>query len=76
MRNYDTEIDELHERITALELERTTSERQRNKIPAERKKGKKRPVVKDKDGTIIHIGDWVKATTPGRFTHNEGTVEG
>ena len=76
MRNYDKEIDELHERIAVLELERTTSERQRNKIPAKRKKEKKRPVVKDEDGTIIHIGDWVKATTPGKFIHNEGTVEG
>ena len=38
MRNYDTEIDELHERIAALELEKNTLERQRNKIPAKRKK--------------------------------------
>ena len=41
MRNYDTEIDELHERIAALELEKNTSERQRNKIPAKRKKENK-----------------------------------
>ena len=76
MRNYDTEIDELHERIAALELEKNTLERQRNKIPAKRKKEKKRTVVKDEDGTIIRIGDWVKATTPGRFVHSEGKVEG
>ena len=75
MRNYDIEIYELHERIAALELERDTSERQRNKIPA-RKKEKKRPIVKDESGIIIRIGDWVKATTPGRFVHNEGRVEG
>ena len=76
MRNYDTEIDKLHERIAALELEKTTSQRQRNKIPAKRRKGKIRPIVKYEDGTIIHIEDWVKATTPGRFAHNEGTVKG
>ena len=75
MRNYDIEIYELRERITALELERYTSVRQRNKIPA-RKKEKKRPIVKDESGTVIRIGDWVKATTPGRFVHNEGQVEG
>ena len=76
MINYDTEIDELHKRIAALELEKDTSERQRNEIPAKRKKEKKRAVVKDEDGTIIRIGDWVKATTPGRFVHSEGKVEG
>ena len=76
MRNYDTEIEELYKRIEALELQKDTSKRQRNKIPAEKRKEKKRPIVKDKDGTVIKIGDWVKATTPGRFAHNEGEVEG
>ena len=76
MRNYDTGIEELYKRIEALELEKNTSKRQRNKIPAVKRKEKKRTVVKDEDGTIIRIGDWVKATTPGRFVHSEGKVEG
>ena len=76
MRNYDVEIDKLHKRIEALELENIRTERQRNQIPVKKRKNKKRTVVKDEDGTIICIGDWVKATIPGRFTHNEGKVEG
>ena len=46
MRNYDTDIEELYERIEALELEK----KQRNQIPAKKRKNKKRPVVKDVSG--------------------------
>ena len=72
MRNYDTDIEELYERIEALELEK----KQMNQIPAKKRKNKKRTVVKDKDGTIIQVGDWVIATTPGKFVHTEGKVVG
>ena len=44
MRNYDVEIDELHKRIEALELENIRTERQRNQIPAKKRKEKKRNV--------------------------------
>ena len=37
MRNYDTDIEELYERIEALELEK----KQRNQIPAKKRKNKK-----------------------------------
>ena len=46
MRNYDTDIEELYERIEALELEK----KQRNQIPAKKRKNKTRTVVKDKQG--------------------------
>ena len=72
MRNYDTDIEELYERIEALELEK----KQRNQIPAKKRKTRKRPVVKDEDGTIIQVGGWVVSTTPGKFAHNEGKVVG
>ena len=72
MRNYDTDIEELYKRIEALELEKE----QRNKIPAKKRKNKRIPVVKDEDGTIIHVGDWVVATTPGKFAHIVGKVVG
>ena len=42
MRTYDTEIDDLYKRIEALELEKNTSKRQRNKIPAVKRKEKER----------------------------------
>ena len=77
MRNYEKDIDELYKRMEDLGLEKNTpSEEQRNEVPTKKRRIKKRPVVKDEDGTIIQIGDWVKATTPGKFTHNEGRVEG
>ena len=65
-------IQELYKRIEALELEK----KQRNQIPAKKRKNRKRTVVKDKDGTIIQVGDWVIATTPGKFVHTEGKVVG
>ena len=72
MRNYDTDIEELYARIEALELEK----KQKNQIPAKKNKNRKRTVVKDKDGTIIQVRDWVVATTPGKFVHTEGKVVG
>ena len=68
MRNYERDIEELHERVEALELENLRLRRERAI--------KKRPFVKDKDGTIIRVGDWIKTTTPGKFKHEEGEVEG
>ena len=31
----------------------------------------KSPTPRDKDGNIIRVGDWVKDTTHGRFSHKE-----
>ena len=72
MRNYDKDIEELYERIEALELEK----KQRNKIPAKKQKEKRRPVVKDKEGTIIQLGDWVRATTPGKLNTMRARLKG
>ena len=72
MRNYDTDIEELYERIEALELEK----KQRIQISAKKRKNKKRQVVKDEDGTIIQVLDWVVATTSGKFAHTKGKVVG
>ena len=77
MRDHEKYIDEIYKRIEALELRNnTTSEEQRNEVPTKKRRVKKQPVVKDEVGTIIRIGNCVKATTLGRFTHNEGRVEG
>ena len=77
MRDHEKDSDEIYKRIEALELRNnTTSEEQRKYVPTKKRRVKKQPVVKDEDGTIIQICNWVKATTPGKFTHNEGRVEG
>ena len=65
MRDYEQDIEELHERVRALELENTRL-----------KRFKSRPVVKEINGTTISAGDWVKVTTPGKFKYEEGEVEG
>ena len=76
MRNYEVDIDELYQRIETLELDNAHLRSQRNGTNKKKRKGKKKPVVKDEDGTIISVGDWVRVTTPGKFMHNEGEVEG
>ena len=76
MRNYEVDIDELYQRIETLELDNARLRSQRNGTNKKKRKGKKKPVIKDEDGTIISVGDWVRATTPGKFMYNEGEVEG
>ena len=53
MRDYDTDFEELYEKIEALEQEK----KQRNKIPAKKRKNRKRTAVKDKDGTTTEVGN-------------------
>ena len=74
MRDYEQDIEELHQRVQALELENTRLRGER--AVKKSKRVKSRPVVKDEDGTIIRVGDWVKVTTPGKFKYEEGEVEG
>ena len=74
MREYEQDIEDLYERIEALELENSRLRRERTVKKS--KRVKKRPVVKDEDGMIIQVGDWVKATTSGKFEYEEGEVQG
>ena len=85
MRNCDEEIDELVKDIGILNLKKADKVRELKRVRKERteigKPGKKgfkenSPVVLDKIGKVINIGDWVKTTTSGRFLHDEGTVVG
>ena len=81
MRNYDEEIDELVKDIGILNLKKADKVRELKRVRKEKteigkseKKGFKEnsPVVLDKAGKIINVGDWVKATTSGCFLHDEG----
>ena len=74
MRDYEQDIEELRERVQALELENARLRSVRSVKKS--KRVKRRPVVKDEDGTIISVGDWVRVTTPGKFEYEEGEVEG
>ena len=49
MRSYDTDINELHKRIEALELENNTLEGQRINASAEKKKEKKLSIIVSND---------------------------
>ena len=74
MRDYEQDIEELRERVQALELENARLRSVRSVKKS--KRVKRRPVVKDEDGTVISVGDWVRVTTPGKFKYEEGEVEG
>ena len=77
MKNYDDEIHQLRKDIENLNLERLKKETELQRIlkrNQESKKNKESSVPKDKVGRVISKGDWVKATTPGKFIHNKGKV--
>ena len=84
MQNYDDEIHQLRKDIENLNLERLKKETELQRILIQRqerqkqesKKNKESSVPKDKVGRVISKGDWVKATTPGKFIHNKGKVVG
>ena len=79
MRNFDTELEDLRNDLEYLEIQKSDKETQlRQVITAQREsKTVKNPIVfKDRNGTVISVGDWVKAITPGKFKLNEGRVVG
>ena len=77
MRNYAEEIKELTSEINDLNLAKSKKESQLERVLREKKENEKRessPIPRDQAGAVIKIGDWVKATTTGRFDLIEGTV--
>ena len=79
MRNFDTELEDLRNDIEYLEIQKSDKETQLRQVIKEQRESKtvKNPIVfKDRNGTVISVGDWIKAITPGRFTLDEGRVVG
>ena len=77
MRNYAEEIQELTSEINDLNLAKSQKEKQLERVLREKKEKERKessPIPRDQAGAIIKIGDWVKATTIGRFNLIEGTV--
>ena len=77
MRNYAEEIKELTSEINDLNLAKSKKESQLERVLREKKENEKRessPIPRDQAGAVIKIGNWVKATTTGRFNLIEGTV--
>ena len=79
MRNFNTETEELRKAIEQLEIQKSEKEAQLEQVVKEQRESKtykKEKVFKDRNDTVISIGDWVKTITPGRFKLNEGRVIG
>ena len=77
MRNYAEEIRELTSEINDLSLAKSKKESQLERVLREQKENEKRessPIPRDQAGAVIKIGDWVRATTSGKFNLIEGTV--
>ena len=77
MRNYDKEVKELTSEIKALNLATRVKEDQLEKVLREQKEKAQKessPILRDQAGAVIKIGDWVIATTSGKFKLTEGTV--
>ena len=77
MRNYVEEIKELTSEINNLNLAKNEKVSQLERVLREQKENKKRessPILRDQAGAVIKIGDWVIATTSGKFKLTEGTV--
>ena len=74
MRNFNTETEELRKAIEQLEIQKSEKEAQLEQVVKEQRESKtdkKEKVFKDRNDTVISIGDWVKTITPGRFKLNE-----
>ena len=77
MRNYNKEIKELTSEINDLNLAKREKENQLERVLREQKEKAQKessPILRDQAGAVIKIGDWVKATTSGKFKSIEGTV--
>ncbi len=77
MRNFNTETEELRKAIEQLEIQKSEKEAQLEQVVSEQRESKtdkKTSVFKDRNGTVVSVGDWVKTITPGRFKLNEGRV--
>ena len=79
MRNYAEEVEHLSKDIQSLDIKKRDKETQFRRVLKEEKeslKEKRATFLKDSTGSIIRKGNWVKATTQGKFGHNEGEVVG
>ena len=77
MRNYHEEIKELTLEIDNLNLARNEKERQLEIVLREQKEDKKRessPIPRDQAGAVLKFGEWVRATTSGKFKSVERTI--
>ena len=77
MENYHETIKQLTEDIAKLSVAKNEKEAQLEAIlqkQKETKEVKNSPTLRDQAGVIIRKGDWVKATSIGKFNRNEGTV--
>ena len=77
MRNYDKEVTELTSEINALNLAKRDKEDKLEEVLREQKEKTQKessPILRDQAGVVIKIGDWVIATTSGKFKSTEGTV--
>ena len=77
MKNYDETIKQLTDDIARLSVAKNEKEAQLEAILRKQKESeevKNSPILRDQAGVIIRKGDWIKATSIGKFNRNEGTV--
>ena len=77
MKDYDEIIKQLTDNIARLSVAKNKKEAQLKAILRKQKESKEvknLPILRDQAGVIIRKGDWVKATSIGKFNRNEGTV--
>ena len=70
--NDNTQLQELTKRITKLEIAIETATRKRERLSHTQDTNETRH--KDREGTVIHVGDNVAFLTKGRFNSTEGIV--
>ena len=77
MEDYEESIKQLTKDIAQLTVAKERKEAQLRTLLREQKKNKyakNSPILRDQAGVIIRKGDWVKATSVGKFEKDEGTV--
>ena len=77
MEDYEESIKQLTKDIAQLTVAKERKEAQLRALLREQKKNKyakNSPILRDQAGVIIRKGDWVKATSTGKFNRSEGTV--
>ena len=77
MEDYDETIKQLTDDIARFSVAKNEKEAQLEAILRKQKESKEvknSPILRDQAGVIIRKGDWVKATSIGKFNRNEGTV--
>ena len=77
MKRFDNEIRQLTINIDRLSIAKSEKEAQLKLLLQKQKESKKEPnspILRDQAGVIIRKGDWVKATSIGKFDRSKGTV--